>query len=120
MRDEDKQVIIDFINSPQRNAWLNFGEMEVYVRKAVRYFSGIEGTIWCFDVANINIIETEQGKGKFTKFFDDLIKIVDEHDFEAIFIESVINEKFAESLRNKKGFIEISHHRLERHFLFKL
>ena len=120
MRDIDKQTIIDFINGSVRNAWLNFNEMEVYVRKSVRSFPSIERTIWCFDVANINVIESAQGKGKFTKFFDDLIKIANEHDFEAIFIESVINEKFAESLKNKPGFIEISRHRLERHFLYKL
>ena len=120
MRDVDHKTIIDFIDSKQRNAWLNFGEMEVYVRKSVRSFQGIEGTFLCFDVANINVIESAQGKGKFTRFFDDLIKIANEHDFEVIFIESVINEKFAESLKNKQGFIEISRHRLERHFIYKL
>jgi hypothetical protein len=121
MRESDKELIRSFLSSKKINEWISFGEMEVYVRKSKRYFPSIkDGFISCFDVANVNVIDGEQGKGKFTSFFDVVIELAQVQGYDAIYIESVINSKFAESLSKKKGMIEISTDKNQRNFVYKL
>ena len=119
MIDSDLEKVQDFISGHQKNAWLDFGPMEIYVRKSTRSFRET-GIVYCFDIANINIIDAEQGKGRFTGFLTSMKDIARKNGFDVIFIESVINKKFAEKIAAMPDSIDVSLHPFECNFIFKL
>lgn len=83
-----------FLESPLTNTYISTKEMNLYVRKSKRF---LEGKIYnCFDLARILVYEPNRGKGIFTKFYKELVSTYPEMN---IFVESILNERFAERLK---------------------
>lgn len=94
--EEIRSEIKAFLNSKQRNSWLHFTVMNVYVRKGIhRVFGETRAT---FDIANITVREEVQNNGYFTLF----TSIVEEFDF-PVYVENVYDEWLVQSLC-KRGF----------------
>lgn len=90
--------IRDFVTSKHSTQWLQFGNMEIYVRQAVRQNPLNHGLIRTFDIANISC--GHKGCGIFTKLFESLEGLSD-YGFGAIYIEQVLTDRFADFFRRK-------------------
>ncbi len=94
------------------NRWLETRKIKVYVRKSKRILNEI-GSFICFDIANINIKESQRGKGIFTEFLN---KSHEMNPWQVTYIENVLEERF-QKFFEKQGFIkEIN---LPSYFKFK-
>lgn len=83
----------DFLDSKRNNIWLQDDDMSVYVRKASRYIDGQRLT--SLDIASINVYKPGNQLG--SKFINDAHKM---HPFQITCIESIINRRFYDYLRN--------------------
>lgn len=91
-----------FIAGGARNTWINTNEINIFVRKSIRVHPKTRNHLNCFDIANVNA--KSPGSGAFTRVFEALIPILKSNgNFDAIFVESVINESFRDWFV-KKGF----------------
>lgn len=105
----DIDVVRDFIDSRLQNIWLSFPCMDVYVRKATHLHPITKAPIRCFDIANIYVVETNRCNGTFTHWLNDVIQFVGKQGFEAVHIENVLTERFANYFRRDGRWIETSH-----------
>lgn len=101
--------VLSFLKSGLRNRWIAIGNLEVYVRISLRNNPRFHrkhkiAPIKCFDIANV--VSHDNGVGIFTQFFESL-KELKEEGFEAIYIEQVLSERFADFFR-KHGCVEIN------------
>jgi hypothetical protein len=88
-----------FLAGNQRNAWIVYGPMQMYMRKSRRLFND-PTMIDCIDLANFTIENpADQGKGTFTRFFAELL----EKTPLPIYVENLFNERFEQSLV-RRGF----------------
>ena len=91
-----------FMLLPRRNVWIVDEAMDIYLRKSSRV---VEGKGYNFiDFASIEV--TKQGEGFFTAFLAEFRKM---YPTKNIFVESILNKRFAEFLV-KKGFTIIPNH----------
>ncbi len=81
------------------NRWLETKKIKVYVRRSQRLINGSQFT--CFDIANINVKESQRGKGIFTEFLN---KAHEMNPWEVTYIENVNDERFRKFFE-KQGFI---------------
>ena len=95
--------IEEFITSKQYSTWLAVGPLMLYVRKSIRQNQKEHGLIRCFDIANVQC--HDKGVGYFSEFFANLEEL-SEFGFNAIYIEQVLNSRFAEYFR-KKQLLEV-------------
>ena len=93
-----------FIKGPARNTWLQYEHMHYYVRKG---HHALNHKLWyCLDVAGVEVKEDHRGAGIFTRWLSQLEKyFLAQDDFEAIYIECVVEPRFAEFFR-KRGYSE--------------
>jgi len=86
----------DFLNGHHRNQWLlsTDDEMQVYVRHAHHLINGQPTET--LDIANVEVATT--GKGTFTRFLE-MAERLNPH--QAIFIENVMSERFANYFRRR-------------------
>jgi hypothetical protein len=91
--------IDDFLNSPQRNIWVQNKAIKIYIRKSKRNFRGKMFDF--FDFATIEV--QKQGQGLFTQVLKRFEEIYPDKN---IFIESVMTERFADYIKNNLGFEE--------------
>lgn len=88
----------EFLASPARNQYISVGTYEIYVRKGVHMANKV--LVHTFDIANIqNKDEWTRGQGGFRvllKCFENRLKQYPK--FDAIYIESVLNDRLAQSL----------------------
>jgi hypothetical protein len=88
-----------FLNSPQRNMWIENKAIKIYIRKSKRNFRG-----QMFDFFDFAAIEVyKQGQGLFTQVLKRFEEIYPNKN---IFIESVLTDRFADYIKNKLGFEE--------------
>lgn len=92
--------IEEFLESGHNSMWLSIDEMEIFVRKSVRQNPNKHGLIRCFDIANVN--SSDKGVGHFTRFLDSLNELRD-YGFQFIYVEQVLNPRFAEFFRKRKA-----------------
>lgn len=99
------EQVLKFLSGSKNNAWVRVGKINVYVRKG-RHFINDEVTS-CFDLANISVVKANRGKGIFAQFLTDLeLILVERNDgLSCIYVENVINPKFACYL-SRCGFIQ--------------
>ena len=95
--------IEEFINSKHYSTWLAVGPIMLFVRKSVRQNPKCHGLIRCFDIANVQC--EDRGVGHFSELFANLEEL-SEFGFNAIYIEQVLNSRFAEYFR-KKNIMEV-------------
>jgi hypothetical protein len=55
----------------------------------------------CFDIANVNVQEEFRGKGIFTEWLTKTIRLVLDQEFDAIYVENVLNPRLAMHFRNR-------------------
>lgn len=99
--DDILSQIDDFINSNQRSLWISNDAIKIYIRKSKRYYKG--QILDFFDFATIEATET--GQGLFTKILNEFEKTYPDKN---IFIESVITDRFKDTIKNKWGFEEFN------------
>ena len=97
MIDVITQKIKEFDDSGRRNAWLFMDELQVYVRNGQRL-----GTT-TFDVATVNVNESERGKGWFTAFLDVL-----EGQGRRVYVEQILNPRLIPYLE-KRGYKSVNY-----------
>ena len=88
-----------FLESTQRNAWVENKGIKIYIRKSKRNFKGQMYDF--FDFATIEV--KKPGQGLFTQILKRFEEIYPDKN---IFIESVLTERFADYIKNKLGFEE--------------
>ena len=88
-----------FLNSTQRNMWIENKAIKIYIRKSKRNFKG--QMFYFFDFASIEVTKT--GQGLFTQILKKFEEIYPDKN---IFIESVLTERFEDYIKNKLGFEE--------------
>ncbi len=90
-----------FLSSREKVMWICFGkihgESRIYLRKSKRNIDNKLAT--CLDIGSIDVEEKHRGKGIWNKFILTLINLGLE-DFEYIFVENVMEERF------KKWFVK--------------
>jgi len=91
--------IDDFLKSSQRSLWISNDAIKIYIRKSKRYYKG--QLLDFFDFATIE--STVTGKGLFTKILKDFETNYPDKN---IFIESVLTDRFKNTIKNKYGFEE--------------
>lgn len=89
--------LFKFMESNLRNAWIEYPDMKVYVRKGVHLFADKRHDT--FDIANVEVMETSRGNGRFTAWLDMAETMAEEEGFEAIYVENLLNRMLA-------GFLE--------------
>lgn len=90
-----------FIHSNERNKWINDGLFKIYIRKSGRMLKGKMRK--CLDLASFEVLdENNYGKGIFTNFLTELLKI---YSTTNIFVESILNSK-VEFILKKFNFEE--------------
>lgn len=98
-----------FLESNQRNLWIENRLFKIYVRKSIRK---IEGKVSNFlDLASFEIkIEDKKGIGNFTY----LLTLIEDKIKYNIYVESILNERLYGFLekRNYKYFLEQNMYRL--------
>lgn len=84
-----------FLDSGIPNQWLKIGHLEIYFRKSYRLDPRVNKKhhriIRCLDIANVN--SSCKGSGEFAVLFKQLKNL---EGFEAIFIEQVLSNRFAD------------------------
>lgn len=83
--------IKDFLKDDfQRNCWIFDEGFKAYLRKSNRNINGI--IIKCLDIASIEIIESERGKGIFKCFLKKIVTVNDK--IQIIYVENILNPLF--------------------------
>ena len=83
-----------FLASNQRNTWLNFPHMDVYLRKA-KQLCGDAGLQHCLDIANVSVELSYQNTGIFTKFLTEVEDSSLLPHYSCVRIENVLTDRFA-------------------------
>ena len=96
-------LVKDFLDSSLRNTWIEYDGMKVFVRKA-RHMTPDHKLVYCFDIANVTVYM--RGVGTFSHWLKEVIELARERGFEAVFVESVINQRFVEYFR-KLEWVEV-------------
>lgn len=100
---EDFRMVLDgFMRMPQRNAWLEAGPMQMYVRKSTRLVDGMKASV--FDVASIQVETESQGMGYFSAALDIVMEEAKDNMYDAVMVESIVNERLAEHFAKKPGW----------------
>lgn len=86
----------NFLYSHARNEWLESEGKRVYVRKGVHACISKGLTLRCVDIASIQI--TPEGMGEFTRWYPAIRQTAIQFGADAVFFESVLNERFAAKL----------------------
>ncbi len=110
---ELKTEVTLFIQSRNRNQWLDGDNVQIYLRKSVRNFKG--EAIQCLDLASISVDEKFQKKGLSKKIINLLVEL---NPFKALFIENILNPFFYDALK-KRNDVEFDEQHLNCLFINK-
>ncbi len=78
----------DFLLSQRPNGWIwdEEASMTAYLRQGNRYIPALQKSVPIIDLANLDMDESERGKGKFSRFLRKLIAATDH----SIYVENVM------------------------------
>ncbi len=96
-----KQAFHMFMNSKLRNQWLGGDVIQVYMRKGIHVIG--RQAFKTLDIANIQIDESERGKGVGMRLIDWLHE---QNPFEVTYVESLQNLRLYASLK-QRGWIDV-------------
>ena len=89
----------DKLDFEGRNAWLEYGPLQVYIRK-----SQIPTEIGPnLQIANVSVAPEFQHKGHFTRFLRLIETYAVQHQWSAVYVENIINPVLEDCLR-KHGY----------------
>lgn len=94
----DAEVLQRFLQSHRRNEWLMMKDMEIYLRKGLRWL-GNEKIDSVITVANINVRADKRGTGVFTRFLDTI-----EDLGMTVWVESIQEKRLIPFLKSR-GYI---------------
>lgn len=110
----------EFMESAERNAWIKSNDLRVYVRKSVRSHDGM--TFKMIDIANVSnprramnagFRSKHHRTGRFRELLDLANNLAMSHNFDAIYVENVLNEflpdvltRYGYSRTNGNSFIK--------------
>jgi N-acetylglutamate synthase-like GNAT family acetyltransferase len=63
----------------------------------------------CFDIANVRVSDDQQCKGIFTTWLSSVIAEAQRLGYEAVHVENVLTDRFADYFRRDARWIETSH-----------
>jgi GNAT superfamily N-acetyltransferase len=106
-----------FFDSKLRNQWLNYKLMDVFVRKGIHFHPITKVRLNCFDMANVVVREHSRGKGIFSTWFAEAIELAREYDFDAVYVENVINDQFVEHFRKSEMYVECGNNMIPCFFI---
>lgn len=102
-----KVQLDDFIDR-KHNAWISVYPISIYFRNSMRPLRKNLGDNWemlsMLDVANVEVLECERGKGYFTAALEEILIIAKERGKSAVLIESVLNDRLAANLESSPGW----------------
>jgi hypothetical protein len=97
-----------FTRSPYRVSWIYPApHLSVYVRKGNHLHPLTKELIKTFDIANVRVDGDKQCNGIFSKWLREVIMEAPQLNYEAIHIENVLTERFAEYFRKDSRWIEV-------------
>jgi GNAT superfamily N-acetyltransferase len=83
-----------FLEGPDRNQWLYFRNMSVYLCKSNRMLGGQVRCV--IDIANVTVSEDHQGQGVFKKFLLALTEEANIRMFNGLYVENVLTTHFSQ------------------------
>jgi N-acetylglutamate synthase-like GNAT family acetyltransferase len=93
-----------------RNLWVTpSAHLTAYVRKATHLHPITKQPIRTFDIANVSVDATVRGKGEFTAWVEQIIPEAKLLGYQAIHVENVLTDRFANWFRQDGRWIETSH-----------
>jgi len=98
-------LLQNFFDSSDRNRWIYFTHMNVYVRKSWRNYHHIQSSLHyqtCLDIATVDVEEDYQHTGLFKEFLTHAESI---NIFPLIMVENVHNPVLPEFLKSV-GYVE--------------
>ena len=95
-----------FFDGRLRNQWLNYKLMDVFVRKGIHLHPITKKPLNCFDMANVVVREHSRGKGIFSTWFAEAVELARKYDFDAVYVENVINPQFIDHFRKSDLYVE--------------
>lgn len=93
--------VVRFLESSERNRWLEADGFKLYVRKYTRQNQA------CFDLATVQIFPT--GAGTFTRFLPKLENLLRVYGFSVLKIENVLQKRLKDYLV-RAGYTSTSYH----------
>lgn len=100
-----KTCLMKFLESKITNMWINHPDISIYVRKGWHRLPDFRMPVETFDIANINVPQTMQKQGIFTRWLEMAEDVANEEGFAAVFVESVLNPDLAKFLA-KRGYTQ--------------
>lgn len=101
-----KTELKNFVASTQRNCFFTSEQFSIYVRRSVRVLRG--HPCRCFDIANVNVAEAHRGSEIFTAWLESTESaLIGNAEFDAIYIESVLEQRFAEFFI-RRGYLQLT------------
>lgn len=76
------------------------------MRKGIHYHPIRREPINCLDIANVQV--SNPNNGVFTRWLDKSINLAQKWEFDAVYVENVLTDRFADYFR-RLGWIETSH-----------
>lgn len=118
-----KQTVENFINSPLRNSYVRYKDLEIYLRKGPYYIDGIayKNVFQRASTKNIrrsnNMVINPKIKrtGLYREFDDLMFKLAKENGFDGILVECVLNDFLGEKLL-KMGYKKVNEGTGEHYF----
>lgn len=101
-------TIQEFLASGRRNAWVRDGQMNLFVRRSTRAVQSVAGprVVQAFDLANMEQPQDLRGQGRLWALIEQLDRELPS-GFQILYIESVLNDRLAASLRARPEWIEV-------------
>jgi len=91
---------------PINRGWFKASYGEIYVRRTMRRYDSAEYNLPTFDIANINIKEDKRGTHVFTDILEELERLLPQHGFKMIYVESIMEPRLVPFLRSR-GYVEV-------------
>jgi hypothetical protein len=88
-----------FIYGHDRNRWIPFLTLDVYMRKSHRVVEGSQ--IDCIDIASVEVFS--KGEGDFTRFIIEVESIG-----YPVFIENILEERFANFFKGRGYLVKLN------------
>ena len=87
--DEVKNTIEKFFNGSEPNVWIQYNNLDVYLRKSKRILDN--KFISTIDLANVN--SEKPGSKTFHTFIEYLENLSKKNGYEAIYVENILNDR---------------------------
>lgn len=93
-----------FVASPALNGWVNYNNLNIYLRFSVRLILGKRTRV--IDLASVGVTAPKyEGKGHFSTMLKELEQLCVDYKFEGIFVENVMSARMVGILHSKDYII---------------